>query len=358
MTSRPTSPRAGAASSPSLLLRALRGEATPRRPAWVMRQAGRCLPEYRRLRERYSFEELRRDPQLAAEVTLLPLRRFRYDAAITFADIMSPIPALGIPFRFAPGPVIEQPLRDAAAIDALPDPDRLDDGAIAPEVLETQRLVRARLDDSNALLGFAGAPLTLAAYLVEGQGSRAGFPAIRALAHADPAAFGRLLGKLTRLVARYLVSQVRAGADAVQIFDSWAGLLAVDEWHRLVRPHLVDLLEELGRAGVVRILFVHDAPQLVPACVELPAEVLAVDWRFDLAELRRLRPHGAVQGNLDPAILLAGPEATFAATKALLARVPALGHIVNLGHGVLPQTPLESVDALLEAVHSEARDAA
>jgi uroporphyrinogen decarboxylase len=336
-----------------LLLRALRRETVARRPVWLMRQAGRCLPEYRALRERHSFEELSRSPELAAEVTLLPLRRFPFDAAIVFADIVSPVPALGMRVRFDPGPVFEQPLRTTAAIAALPDPDRIPLEEIAPEVGAALELVRSDLPPHVALLGFGGAPLTLAAYLVEGRGSSSGFPALRALARSEPRTFHLLLDKLSRLVARYLVAQHHAGADVVQVFDSWAGLFSRRDWQELVRPHLVEMLEEVGRCGVPRILFVHAAPHLVDTFARLPCEALGVDWRTDLELLRVDYPDLPLQGNLDPAILVAGPAATTAATRYLLRHVPRRGHIVNLGHGVLPSTPLESIDALLEVVHAE-----
>ena len=336
-----------------LLLRTLRLEDTPRRPLWIMRQAGRILPEYRTLKERYGFAGLSRDPELAARVTLMPLRRFPFDAAITFADIMSPLPALGVDFRFDPGPVIARPIRDAAAVAALPDPDRLDDGEIAPEVMAAQRIVRGELDPGRALLGFAGAPLTLAAYLVEGRGVR-DFPRLRAFAYEEPAAFDSLLDRLGRLCARYLIAQHRAGADAVQVFDSWAGLFPRAEWQRRVRPHLERLLLRLGDAGVPRILFLHAAPQLTSDYAELPCEALGVDWRTDLGALRERRPDLCLQGNLDPTVLLAGKEAIRRETSRLLDSLPGRGHIVNLGHGVLPDTPLAGVQTLVEAVHAEA----
>ena len=217
------------------------------------------------------------------------------------------------------------------------------------------RHVRAALPAGTALLGFCGAPWTLAAYLVEGRGVK-DFPTLRAFAAAEPAALDDLLGRLSRLMAGYLVRQGEAGADAVQVFDSWAGLLSRTDWERLIRPHLEAMLETVGAAGVVkRILFLQNAPHLVEAYAELPAEVLAVDWRVDLADLQRR--HGqrrAVQGNIDPAVLTAGAGAARTAARDLLARVEPVGHIVNLGHGILPGTPIESVEALVE-VQSTAR---
>jgi uroporphyrinogen decarboxylase len=314
-----------------------------------MRQAGRYLPEYRELRKSYSFKALSGNAELAAEVTLMPVRRFPLDAAIIFADIMSPLPALGIDFDFAPGPVIAEPIRDAAAIAKLrqPDPD-----TVAPEVMEALSLTRAELPATMALLGFCGAPLTLAAYLIEGRGTRE-FPILRSFAAARPDLLDQLLARLSSLMIDYLIRQARAGADAVQIFDSWAGLLSLEDWQRLIRPHLERLLLAVGSAGVPRILFLQNAPHLVEAYAELPAEVLATDWRIDLGQLQRRYPARAVQGNLDPAVLLAGAATTQRKAAELFDQVAPTGHIVNLGHGILPQTPLASVEALIEAVHDD-----
>ena len=348
---RPTGAEPEGGVGSTLLARAIAREPVPRRPLWIMRQAGRYLPEYRELRKRYHFKALAGSPELAAEVTLQPLRRFPFDAAIVFADIMSPVPALGIDFDFDPGPVVAEPIRSAAAVAALRVPDP---GEVAPEVIAALRHVRTALPAGTALLGFCGAPWTLAAYLVEGRGVK-DFPTLRAFAAAEPRALDDLLGRLSRLMAGYLVRQGEAGADAVQVFDSWAGLLSLSDWERLIRPHLETMLESVGAAGLKRILFVQNAPHLVDAYAELPAEVLAVDWRVDLAALQRR--HGsrrAIQGNVDPAVLLAGPDAARAAAKELLRRVDSTGHIVNLGHGILPGTPIESVEAVVDAVHGEA----
>jgi uroporphyrinogen decarboxylase len=333
-----------------LLLDTIAGRATARRPLWIMRQAGRYLPEYRALRERHSFKDLAGNAELAAEVTLQPLKRFPLDAAIVFADIMSPLPALGIDFDFDPGPVIADPIRDRAALARLHDPKQ---APIAPEVLEALKITRRALPEDTALLGFCGAPWTLAAYLVEGRGTRE-FPRVRALAAADPGLLDELLGRLTELMIEYLRRQAQAGADAVQIFDSWAGLLSLESWQQLIRPHLLHLLTSIGDAGIPRILFLQNAPHLVDAYAALPMEVLSVDWRQDLGALRARYPGLTLQGNIDPAILTAGAAPTRAAAAKLLASVERRGHIVNLGHGILPPTPIESVEALIAAVHAEA----
>lgn len=336
---------------PKPLLAALRGETTTRRPVWIMRQAGRYLPEYREFRKSHSFKALSGDAELAAEVTLMPLRRFELDAAIVFADIMSPMPALGIDFDFDPGPVVANPIRARRGVERLrnPDPD-----TVAPEVMEALRITRGALPGNVALLGFCGAPWTLAAYLVEGRGVK-DFPTLRAFAAERPELLDALLSRLSDLMGRYLIAQAEAGADAVQIFDSWAGLLSLADWEALIKPHLQSLLETVGAAGIPRIVFLQNAPHLVDAYAKLPAEAIATDWRMDLGQLQRRYPERAVQGNIDPAVLLAGPEATADRARHLLGSVAPNGHIVNLGHGILPTTPIASVEALIEAVHGEVR---
>ena len=331
------------------MLEALAREGVPRRPLWIMRQAGRCLPEYRAMRETHSFKALAGNPKLAADVSLLPLRRYPFDAAIVFADIMSPLPALGVQFDFAPGPVVAEPIRSQAGVDALHDPEV---ECLAPEVIETVARVREAASDDVAVLGFCGAPWTLAAYLVEGRGVK-DFPTLRAFAAAEPAVLDGLLAKLSSAMADYLIAQAKAGADAVQVFDSWAGLLSLVDWKRLIRPHLQSLLDTVGDTGVPRILFVQNAPHLLDAYAKLPAEAISVDWRTDIAAAQGRWSDRAVQGNIDPAVLLGGEDATRRAAEDLLARVEPRGHIVNLGHGLLPETPLASIDALVEAVHNE-----
>ena len=332
------------------MLRTLAGEEVDYRPIWLMRQAGRCLPEYRAIRKEYRFEDLMERPDIAATVTLQPIERFDFDAAILFADLMSPVGALGIDVRFAPGPVIDQPIRTRAQIDALP---VVEGEAIAPTVNETVRRVRAALDPSKALIGFAGAPLSIAAYMVEGSGKK-GFPTLRGLAYSDPTAFHNLMELLSKLSASYLIEQARAGADVIQVFDSWGGLFSVKEWRRLIRPHLFALMSELERAGVPRILFMHGSIHLVDELLDFPVDALGVDWRSDIGALRqKTNPNLVLQGNLDPAVLLGGPEATEQATRALLASLPKRGHVMNLGHGIHPTTPLESIAKLIEVVRNE-----
>ena len=332
-----------------LLMKTIRREPMPRRPLWIMRQAGRYLPEYREFREKHSFKALAGDPALAAEVTLMPLKRFALDAAIVFADIMSPLPALGIEFDFAPGPVVAKPIRDGHALERSRDPAPEE---IAPEVIEALKLTRAALPASTALLGFCGAPWTLAAYLVEGKGTK-DFPTLRAFAAAEPLLLDRLLARLTSLQIDYLRRQAAAGADAVQIFDSWAGLLSRASWEKLIRPHLT------------RCSRPPAAPRFRASCSCRTRRIWSTPTRAFpqrcsrstgasiSPRCRQSYPDRAVQGNLEPAILIAGADATRAAARELLAATAPRGHIVNLGHGILPQTPIASVEALIETVHSE-----
>jgi uroporphyrinogen decarboxylase len=343
-------PTLAVATSRDLFLDALACRPTARRPLWIMRQAGRYLPEYRALREKHTFEQLSGNAELAAQVTLQPLARFPLDAAIIFADLMSPVEALGLEVTFAPGPVLAHPVRTAADVAALRTPAR---DEIAPAVMRALRIVKDALGGRQALLGFAGSPWSIAAYLVQGRSSP-GFPALRTLAVADPRLLDALLTRLTDLIIAYVHAQYDAGADAVQLFDTWAGLLSLDAWTRIVRPHIARFLDETRGVGRPRILFVQDAPHLVAGYAALPSEALAVDWREDLAALRNtLGQSKALQGNLDPAVLVAGPGPTAAAARALLASVPARGHIVNLGHGITPDAPIASVQALVDAVHAE-----
>jgi uroporphyrinogen decarboxylase len=338
-----------------LMLRALRGEETERRPLWIMRQAGRYLPEYRALRAENSFEELCASPELSADVTMMPIERFPLDAAIVFADLMSPVAALGVDVRFDPGPVIDKPIRTAADVRKLLVPSAAE---IAPEVPATLKLVKQRLEGRATLIGFAGAPFSIAAYLVQGRGGK-DFAVLRAFLREDPVSFGELMEVLVELCAGYAIEQHKAGADVVQIFDSWAGLLSLPDYKLHIEPHLVRLLDALGAAGVPRIFFANGAPHLAEAHAQLPSEGLAVCWRTDLGALRaKLGPHTgngkALQGNLDPACLLAGPEAAARGTRALLQSVPRRGHIANLGHGITPEVPIESVQAMIDTVHAEA----
>jgi len=329
-----------------LFLRAARGEDTERAPIWVMRQAGRYLPEYRALKARHGFWEMVRTPELAVEVTLQPVTRFGLDAAILFSDIMTPLPPMGVHIEFAPGPVFEAPVRDAAAVDALRVPDAEE---LAPFVGDALRL----LADASPVpvIGFAGAPLTLAAYAVQGGGSK-DFADFRGFLRARPEAARALLDKLTEVTVRYLRMQVAAGAQAVQLFDSWAGLLDAPAYRAFGLPYAQRVMRALAADGVPRIYLAVDAGHLYRAIAEVGADVVSVDWRRPLGAARRELGVGCLQGNLDPAALL-GPAAALEEEATRVLREGLGGpHVFNLGHGILPQTDPAAVARLVDVVRA------
>jgi uroporphyrinogen decarboxylase len=319
-------------------------------PVWLMRQAGRFLPEYRAIRARVGFLELCHRPDLAAEVTLLPVERLGVDAAILFADILLPVEALGVGLEFArgEGPVLRRPVRTAADVARLPEPDPAES---VPFVFETVRRVRAALGGRVPLIGFAGAPFTVASYLVEGGASR-DYLRTKRLMYEDPGAWHALLGRLGRLTAAYLNGQIAAGVEAVQLFDSWVGALGPDDYRAFVLPHTRAVVQALT-PGVPVIHFGTGTAGLLEALRDAGGDVIGVDWRIDLDRAwARLGDGVAVQGNLDPAALFAPPAEIRRRVGALLDRVGGRpGHVFNLGHGVLPETPVDHVVALVEAVH-------
>lgn len=316
-----------------------------------MRQAGRYLPEYRKLREKYGFLELCKNPELAAEITLMPLRRFPLDAAIIFADLMTPLEAAGVKFelREGVGPIIEEPVRSLKDVENLfvPESDE-----IAPETIQAIHFVKRELK-GIPLIGFAGAPFTLASYLVEGKGTR-DFALTKQFMFSEPKAWHRLMEKLTNLVVRFLKAQVSAGADAVQIFDSWVGCLSPDDYKAFVLPHMKRLFEETDELGVPRIHFGTGTAALLTLMKEAGGEVTGLDWRVHLDEAwQRLNFEVAVQGNLDPATLLGPFEFVRERTLDILKRAGGrTGHIFNLGHGILPQTDPDNIARLVDLVHS------
>jgi len=341
--------------SDSRFLRACRREPVDRVPIWVMRQAGRYLPEYRALRTKFDFLTVCRTPDLAAEVTLQPIRRFRFDAAILFSDILIPVAAMGCPVAFDPAPVFERPVRTMADVEALHVPDPVAETGF---VMEAIRVLKRELPTSSAqpatppLIGFAGAPITLATYMVEG-GSSKEFHGLRRLLAEAPDVAERLLDLLTRTVTDYLVAQVQAGADAVQLFDTWAGLLGPDDYAAHAVPYLQRIAEALRPYGVPIIYYVNGAAPLLEGIRTIGASVLSVDWRTRLDSARRVfGSEFALQGNLDPCALYGpGREIARRVERVLADAGRAPGHIFNLGHGILPDTPIESVHAMIEAVH-------
>lgn len=329
-------------------LRACRREPVDRPPVWMMRQAGRYLPEYRAVRAKADFLTLCRTPELAAEVTLQPIDLLGVDAAILFSDILIPLEPMGIEIEFHPAPVLGPPIRTDADVARLvvPDPEET-----VPFVYETIRILRQELDGRVPLIGFGGAPLTLAAYMIEGGGSK-NFDRLKTMVYAEPGRLHALLEKITATMERYLVAQVRAGAQAIQIFDTWAGLLAADEYREFGLRYAKRLLDGLAGAGVPRIYFALDGAHLFDAIATCGADVVGVDWRTSLTEAnRRLGGRFALQGNLDPCVLLSRPEVIRARARAILEEGRALpGHVFNLGHGILPETPVENARALIETV--------
>jgi uroporphyrinogen decarboxylase len=319
-------------------------------PLWLMRQAGRYLPEYRALRRKLSFIELCRRPDVAAEITLQPLARFELDAAIVFADILLPLEGMGIGFRFdaRDGPVIERTVRGAADLEGLRPGDPAAD---VPYVLETVRLVARELAGRVPLIGFAGAPFTLASYVVEGGHSR-DYAATKRLMLTEPATFARLLDLLADTVAAYLLAQVEAGAGLVQLFDSWAGALGPRDYERFAAPATRKVVDALG-GRVPVIHFATGAAGMLPQLRASGGDVVGLDWRVDIDRARReLGDDVAVQGNLDPAVLLGPPAEIEGHAADVLRRVGGRpGHVFNLGHGVLPQTPPDNVARLVAFVH-------
>ncbi|HVR73933.1 MAG TPA: uroporphyrinogen decarboxylase [Planctomycetota bacterium] len=351
----PTAPPPGAGqASGSRLLDACHGGNASRPPVWIMRQAGRYLPEYQALRQKHSFVEMCSVPELAVEVSLQPLRRFPLDAAIVFYDILFLPEAMGASLEFREtGPVFTRPLANEADIEALHEPDLTARGAGkgTGAVLESLKMLRAEVPGPTAVLGFAGAPFTLASYLVEGSFQRSG-DRIKRLLHEDPALVHRLLERLARSTGEYLAAQVEAGADAVQLFDTWAGLLGPDDFREFALPYEKAVLERVASAGAPSILYVNGCSHILEDMARSGAGVLSLDWRQPLREARRRLGQGiGLQGNLDPSALFASPDDVKRKAGRMLDGLRGdAAYIVNLGHGILPETPIASVEAFVETV--------
>jgi uroporphyrinogen decarboxylase len=333
-------------------LRAARGLPVDTTPVWFMRQAGRALPEYRKVRERASLLEITRDPDLCTEVTLQPVRRLGVDAAIIFADITTPLVGLGVDFDIKPGvgPVIERPLRTLEDVEALrpfePEP------AVAP-LLEA--IGRVRRESPVPLIGFAGAPFTLACYLVEGGPSR-DFRLTRRLMHESPPLWTALLDRLVDMTVGYLRAQVAAGAEALQVFDSWVGGLSPLDYERRVMPFMRRLFDGIGGLGVPVTHFGVGTAGILALQAAAGGDVIGLDWRIALADGRRLVGDRAVQGNLDPTLLLGPWESVAEAAGWILQQnAGGPGHIFNLGHGVLPDTDPDHLARLVDLVHDHGR---
>ena len=338
---------------PGVFARAARREPTEYTPIWFMRQAGRILPEYRALREKWSLLEICRQPELCAEVTLQPLRRMAVDAAVLFADIMLPLVGIGVELELVDdvGPVIREPIRDAGGVEKLrgivPEED-------VPFVLETIALVREEISPARGVIGFAGAPFTLASYLIEGRPTR-DFAKTKALMYSRPETWHALLDRLASIMIEYLLAQIRAGVDAVQLFDSWVGALDSDDYATFVQPYTRRIFAAIASAGVPTIHFGTNTATLLHKMKTDGATVIGVDWRMQLDDAwKRVGYDKAIQGNLDPGALLGPVDVMQEKARNVLRRAAGRpGHIFNLGHGLLPSTPLDNAIRLVNFVHEE-----
>ena len=331
-------------------LAAARRQPVDRTPVWFMRQAGRCLAAYRELREHYDILTITRTPELCARVTLMPVEEFGVDAAVLYADIMLPLYGMGVPFSIDPGlgPVVHEPVRDVAAVRAL----RIVDAEEAtPELFQAIRLIRQELDGRTAVLGFAGAPFTVASYLIEGRPTK-DFARSKALMYGQPQVWHELMKTLTEVTIRYLRAQVAAGVQALQLFDSWIGTLGGAEYEEYVLPYVRRIFDAVG-GTVPTIHFGTSTAHLLELMAGAGSDAMSVDWRLRLDDAwARIGDH-AIQGNLDPAVCLAPWPVVEAATRRILAEAGGRpGHIFNLGHGVLADTPGETLRDIVELVHT------
>jgi uroporphyrinogen decarboxylase len=339
----------------SLFVRAAKARPTERTPVWFMRQAGRYMPEYRAIRRQYSLIEICKNPEVAAQVTIEAAEILKVDAAIIFADLLLPLEVMGLPFHFTPGegPKIEKPVRTAADITRL----RIDRAAELGYVSEALKLVCKHFGDKLPVIGFCGAPFTLASYMIEGGSSR-NYLFTKRMMYSAPDAWNELMNKLVAVTAEYSAEQVRAGADAIQIFDSWVGCLSVQDYRRYVLIHATELVKRLRKTGAPLIYFGTDSATLLPSMQETGADVVGLDWRIPLdIGWQALGCKGAVQGNLDPVLLFADwKEIRLRAEEILRLAGGRPGHIFNLGHGILPETPVDNVKALCDFVRDHSAD--
>jgi uroporphyrinogen decarboxylase len=333
----------------SSLVRACKRLPVDHTPVWLMRQAGRYMAEYRAARKNHSLIEICKKPSLAAEVTITAAEALNVDAAIIFADLLLPLEVMGVPFRFSAGegPVIEQPVRNKSDIARL----RTDSASELGYVAEAVRLVANHFGPKLPVIGFCGAPFTLASYMIEGGGSRH-YIRTKRMMYSEPELFDQLLAKLVAVTAEYAVEQVRSGADVVQVFDSWVGCLSPNDYRKHVLPQTRDLVQRLKKAGAPVIYFGTDTSTLLTAMQETGADVVGLDWRMPLDQgWAELGDAVAVQGNLDPVILFSNWKQVEAGARDVLDRAAGRpGHIFNLGHGILPETPVENVKELVSFV--------
>ncbi len=345
---------------PDRFLKACRRQPVDCTPVWLMRQAGRYLREYSEIRSKATFLTMCKTPELAAEVTILPVDKLGVDAAILFSDILLPMEAMGIELEFVEGkgPIIHNPIRDRLSVDALAVMDPEEE---VPFVMETIRIVRRHLEGRVSLIGFSGAPFTLASYLVEGGHSR-NYIYTKSMIFQEPLTYHALMDKLTKVVISYLNAQIRAGVQAIQIFDTWVECLSPGDYREYVMPYTKRVIDGLDRGAgnlkdVPLIHYARGGAMLLESMKEAGGDVIGIDWRIDLdVAWERLGYDVAIQGNLDPTVLFAPPEEIERRVKDILNRVGNRpGHIFNLGHGVLPQTPVERVIFVVEAVHKHSK---
>ncbi len=332
-------------------IRACRREPVDTTPVWFMRQAGRYMPEYRALRKDHTLLELCKNPELATEVTLQPIRAHGVDAAILFADILLPLEPMGAPFEFAQGegPVVHSPIRTRADIERLRVIEA-EDGL--GYVMDAIRMIRAELEGKTPLIGFAGAPFTLASYLIEG-GKSSQYVRTKQLMYSDPEGWGLLMSKLSEVVRRYLRAQIEAGAQAVQLFDSWVGALAPQDYEQYVFPHVAHILQDVQKTGVPVIHFGTGTAMLLELQKRAGGTVIGIDHRLTLTQAReRLGDDVALQGNLEPLLLLAPWEVLEPRAAQIVAEGKKLsGHVFNLGHGIIPEVPPDMVTRLVARIH-------
>ncbi|HKA20607.1 MAG TPA: uroporphyrinogen decarboxylase [Blastocatellia bacterium] len=331
-----------------LLLRAARGESVERTPVWMMRQAGRYLPEYRAVRANTDFLTLCKTPELAVEVSMQPYRILGVDAVIMFSDILIPVEAMGQEVKLTEqkGPELPSPIRSRDQVDRLAVPDPIEKTGFVMKIIQT---LRRELDGAVPLIGFAGAPWTLAAYMIEGGGSR-NYAHVKRMMYSDPLTFHALLDKISDTIILYLNAQIEAGVQLVQLFDSWAGELSPDDYSQFALPYERKIFEAINRNAVPTIIYINGSGIFLEHMATCGAEVLSIDWRVNLSDARRrVGPQLTLQGNLDPCVLLSTPEIISERARELIRMGGGQRHILNLGHGILPMTPVENARAFVEA---------
>ncbi len=334
-----------------LLIRAARGQSVERTPVWMMRQAGRYLPEYRAIRAETDFLTLCKTPDLAVEVSLQPLDILDVDAVIMFSDILIPVEAMGQEVRLTEqkGPELPDPIRTREQVDRLVVPDPVEKTGFVMEIL---RKLRREIDGRVPLLGFAGAPWTLAAYMIEGGGSK-NYAQVKRMMYAEPKTFHLLLDKIADTIILYLNAQIEAGAQAIQLFDSWAGELSPDDYAEFALPYEQKIFQSIDRDDAPAIMYINGSGTFLEQMATCGADVLSLDWRVSLQTARsRVGDKFTLQGNLDPCVLLSTPEIITAKARELIRAGGGHKHILNLGHGILPMTPVENARAFINAAKS------